>query len=145
MEPMTDSTCAYFGEYVDRSMSYFDPWVLGFDHQAVLDGDAQMALYPSLDEYFLPNSCPGQQKEATPRDPCEPSLFDDNVYRNHEDYEKYFWERGIRDGSRKGFVLRELLEEYATKCPNFEQLLTLEAHACTLGTPLVTGAIKSGL
>jgi hypothetical protein len=115
LHPTTDSTCADFSESADTSHSSSDLW-LGFDHQAVLDGDAQMALYPFLDletESLPPNSCPGQHKETTSRYPWEPGLFGDDVDidGDHEDDDEGVCPCARKDGSRKGFVLRELLYE----------------------------------
>jgi hypothetical protein len=97
------------------SHSTSDTW-LGFDHLVAFDGDAHMAPHPFLDletESLPPNSCPGQHKETTPRDPWEPSLFGDDadIDGDHEDDGEDVCPCARKDGCGKGFVLRELLDE----------------------------------
>lgn len=112
---MTDSTCADFGEPGDTS--HFSTYLsIGLDHQAVLDENSQTALNPSLyleTESLESNSCSGQHHQTMPRDPSALSLFNDDIDigGDYEDGEENVCPCASKDSSRKGFILRELLDE----------------------------------
>jgi len=98
---------------------------LEFDHQMVIAEDAQMVLDPFLDpepEFLPPKSCPEQHKETTPQDPSRLSLFCDidislfgdnvDIDVDHEDYARDVCPCARKDGSLKGFVIREVLDKW---------------------------------